>query len=46
MSLVCQEKDPFFMRHPFDLKNAGVKMVMPTLPTLFAEASFDKLGNE
>ena len=43
---VGQEEDPLFMGHPFDLEDAGVKVVVPTFPTLLSNPSFNKLSDE
>lgn len=46
VSSVCQEKDPLLVRHPLDLENAGVQVVVPALSTLFAQPSFHELRDE
>lgn len=46
MGSVRQEEDPLFVEHPLNLEDAGVKVVVPALAALFAEASLHELGYE
>jgi hypothetical protein len=43
---VGEEEDPLLMRHPLDLEDAGVKMVVPPLAALLAQPSLDELGDK
>ena len=43
---VCQKQDPLLVRHPFDLEDTRVEVIVPSFSALLAEASLDELGNE
>lgn len=43
---VRKEKDPLLMRHPLDLQDAGIEVVVPPLATLLPQAPLDELGDE
>ena len=43
---VCQKQDPLLVRHPFDLEDTRVEVIVPSFSALLAEASLDELGNK
>ena len=43
---VCQKQDPLLVRHPFDLEDTGVEVIVPSFSALLAEATLDELGDE
>ena len=43
---VCQKQDPLLVRHPFDLEDTRVEVIVPPFSALLAETSLDELGDE
>jgi hypothetical protein len=46
MSSMCQKENPLLMRHPFNLKNIWVEVIMPSLTALLPQAPLDEFSNE
>lgn len=46
MRSMRQKENPLLMRHPFDLQNVGVEVVMPSLTTLLPQSALDEFSNE
>jgi hypothetical protein len=43
---VGEEEHPLLVRHPFDLEDAWIEVVVPSLTALLAQPSLDELGDE
>jgi hypothetical protein len=46
MGSMRKEKDPLLMRHPLDLQDAWIEMVMPPFTTLLSQTSLNELSDE
>lgn len=46
MDHMCEVEDPLLFEGPFGFEDDGVEVVVPSFPTLLAETSGHKLGDE
>ena len=46
MGGVGKEEDPLLVRHPFDLEDAWIEVVVPSLTALLPQPSLNELGDE